>query len=68
MPPTNSSSTSVATTGGANQDKQLLEARSAIKADSLLMKKALVGNFFLNLGLNNFIFKKKTSNLKKRTK
>jgi hypothetical protein len=45
MPPTNTSSTSGASSGGANQDKQLLEARSAIKTDSLLMKKALVGNF-----------------------
>ena len=60
MPPTNSSSTSGASSGGANQDKQLLEARSASKTDSLLMKKALV-RIFKKISLTHFIFKKNSN-------
>jgi len=50
---TNSSSSSNSSSG-VNQDKQLLEARAAIKTDSLLMKKALVilGFFFKDLYRN----------------
>ena len=43
MPPTNATnSTQQASSSGSTQEKQIHEARIAIKSDSLLMKKSLV--------------------------
>ena len=56
-PPTNMPTSSQSVTGlnNVNQEKQLQEAKISVRTDALLMKKALVSYYELNL--NKILFK-----------
>ena len=60
MPPTNATNStqqaSASGAGGSNQEKQIHEARIAIKSDSLLMKKALVNKYFISKHSIPFVY------------